>query len=774
MKPLLDERQRAEALGVGLSALGVLVLLAVLGPAIGIPGEGRNLIGPAGAALEGWLGAFFGRVAFAAALPALVWGLRFLGLIGSGKAVRWSVLLTGLLLLVPTGWWILAGGGEAAGVVAGWLGSVAGGWLSGAFGSVGAGLIVGASLLALAVLTLGFSPVRGAAGVVRLGARGAAALGAASGVAGRGFAGWIARWRDRSSERPESPWATREEEVPVEAAFEEEGAPPEVSDRAGDTVSPEEVESRSSVPADPGDLDLTTLPPLDILTSSSRGGSGLSERELRDLGGVLVDKLATFRVDGRIGGWTTGPVVTQFEVVPAAGVKVGQIAALADDLALALKAPSVRIVAPIPGKGAVGVEVPNPEPEIVHLRDILETPTYGQSRALLPLAFGRDLSGAPYCADLARMPHLLIAGQTGSGKSICINTIVTSLIYRYSPRDLRLLMVDPKMVELIVYSDLPHLRHPVVTDNHDAATLLKWTVYEMGRRYALLSANSCRNIVELNRRIRGGEEIRAPKSWGRSDYEEGALPYIVLLIDELADLIITVQAEVERPLALLAQKARAVGIHLVVATQRPSVNVLTGLIKANFPSRIAFRVASKTDSRTILDQNGAESLLGNGDLLFRPPGESDPIRIQGAFISTGDTERLLDWYREQAEARDRAEAEAEESDILEVVREMEADEAVSGGPEAIRGDWDTFFWKAAEIVITNESGSTSLLQRRLKIGYGRAARIVDQLHETGILGPPDGSKPREVLVGLEQLAAMRGKEAVDAEGDSGGRAEPEA
>jgi S-DNA-T family DNA segregation ATPase FtsK/SpoIIIE len=440
--------------------------------------------------------------------------------------------------------------------------------------------------------------------------------------------------------------------------------------------------------------------------------------------------------------------------VPAAGVKVGQIAALADDLALALKAPSVRIVAPIPGKGAVGVEVPNPEPEIVHLREILEAPAYSRSRAHLPLAMGRDLAGKPYTTDLARMPHMLIAGATGSGKSVCINTIVTSLIYRYTPAELRLLMVDPKMVELIVYNNLPHLRHPVVTDNLDAAAVLRWTVFEMNRRYQILSANACRNIVELNRRIERGDEIVRPEGWGKGLYSEGALPYIVLLIDELADLMMTVQAEVETPLAVLAQKARAVGIHLVVATQRPSVNVITGLIKANFPCRVAFRVASKTDSRTILDQNGAESLLGNGDMLFLPAGESDPHRIQGAFLSTAETEALVGWYAEQRPESDAQEVPADESDILEEVRELEIEESQVDVSEGILTDWDPYFRKAAEIVINNSSGSTSLLQRRLKIGYGRAARIIDQLHSAGVLGPPEGSKPREVMVTHEQLEAM--------------------
>ncbi|UCF18319.1 MAG: hypothetical protein JSU87_10190 [Gemmatimonadota bacterium] len=310
------------------------------------------------------------------------------------------------------------------------------------------------------------------------------------------------------------------------------------------------------------------------------------------------------------------------------------------------------------------------------------------------------------------------------------------------------MLIDPKMVELGGYNVLPHLRHPVVTDNNDAATVLKWVVYEMERRYEWLSANGCRNLREYNRRVAKGVPIKAPGSEGGEQVEDPViLPYIVLVIDELADLMMTVQSEVERPLAYLAQKARATGIHLVVATQRPSVNVITGLIKANFPCRIAFRVASKVDSRTIIDQNGAETLLGNGDMLFMPPGQSEPIRLQGTFVSTEDTERLMDWYRELAEARERA-AEAEE-DILEAVRELEEADAELGdeAPE----DRDPLFRRAAEVVIQHQQGSTSLLQRRLKIGYGRAARIVDQLEHAGIVGPSEGSKPREVLISLQDL-----------------------
>jgi S-DNA-T family DNA segregation ATPase FtsK/SpoIIIE len=483
------------------------------------------------------------------------------------------------------------------------------------------------------------------------------------------------------------------------------------------------------------------------------------ERELDRLGLVLLDKLRTFNVQSELGGRTSGPMVTQFEVVPAPGVKVNRIANLDADLALAMKAQSIRIVAPIPGKGAVGVEIPNPEPEMVHLREILEAREYQNARGHLPLALGKDLTGRPYVADLGKMPHVLIAGATGSGKSVCINTVVTSLVCRHTPETLRLLMIDPKMVELSAYADLPHLRHPVITDPRDAAGVLKWAVLEMERRYQLLSANGVRSLGEFNKRAREGVTLRrfdAPGPEGDPDrwiHEEGQLPYIVVVVDELADLMMTVQSEIEKPLAQLAQKARAIGIHLIVATQRPSVNVITGLIKANFPTRIGFRVASKTDSRTILDQNGAEALLGNGDMLFLPPGASEPVRIQGAYISTEDTDALLGWYREQAALRVDESDEAplpDEPDILEELRSREADEAAFQ-PEEIRGDWDDLFRPAAEICVQHDQGSTSLLQRRLKIGYGRAARIVDQLHDAGVLGPPDGSRPREVLVSLSEL-----------------------
>lgn len=521
--------------------------------------------------------------------------------------------------------------------------------------------------------------------------------------------------------------------------------------------------------------------PLDLLDKARRDAAAEDQAELDRLGHVLIDTLKTFRVDAELGPRrSTGPVVTQYEVAPAAGVKVGRIAALSDDLALKMEAKSIRIVAPIPGRAYVGVEVPNPTANIVTLGELLTPPAWDRSRGGLPIALGKNLEGLPVVADLTKMPHLLIAGATGSGKSVCINTIITSLVHRYSERELQLLMIDPKMVELTAYNALPHLIHEVVTNNKDAAKALKWAMIEMDARYELFNVNNVRNLHEFNRKVKEGREVlrparpeelededededKTPTGRGRRPvvpYEDSTKPYVVVVVDELADLMMTVQAEVEKPLAILAQKARATGIHLVLATQRPSVNVITGLIKANFPCRIAFRVASKVDSRTILDQNGAEALLGNGDMLFLPPGKSEPVRVQGAFISTPETERVTHWYEEQSERRaarrdPKAQVviDGEQLDILSVVREWEAREERGGGegPGGDASDWDPLFRDAAEACIQNQLGSTSLLQRKLRIGYGRAARIIDQLHDTGILGPPDGSKPREVLISAHQL-----------------------
>lgn len=668
------------------------------------------------------------------------------------------VVTVAVLVLVPVSAF-LAG---ADGVATGFIGTAIGGALYDAIGPLGAWALVGAAVVATSLAAFRFNPLAPPAAAVastyRGTNRGVRALAAAGG-----------RWRSRNRERRRARRAER-------AAQETAGLPGTSADEGADAVAGtvSEPESEPEIPepgvstAQPAGPDLLRddelpsvdypLPGLELLTAPRHESRLGMERELDGLAEVLTRTLETFNIKSRIAGRTTGPAVTQYEVVPAPGIKVNRIANLDADLALAMKARSVRIVAPIPGKGAVGVEIPNPQPEMVRLREILDAPVFARSRGLLPLALGKDLTGDPFVADLAGMPHALIAGATGSGKSVCLNTIITSLVYRHGPDRLRFLLIDPKMVELSAYADLPHLRHPVVTDPREAAGALKWAVLEMDRRYGLLSANGVRSLQEFNERLEGGAEMKLAVPDGPEEeedswvYDGGPLPWIVVVVDELADLMMTVQAEVEKPLTQLAQKARAIGIHLLVATQRPSVNVITGLIKANFPCRVAFRVASKTDSRTILDQNGADSLLGSGDMLFLPPAKSEPVRMQGAFISTGETEALMGWYREQADTLEalKARVRSDEADILDAVRAAESEDD-AGGDGAIRGDWDPLFREAAGACIQQGAGSTSLLQRRLRIGYGRAARIVDQLHDAGVLGPPDGSKPREVLVGQAGL-----------------------
>ncbi len=527
-------------------------------------------------------------------------------------------------------------------------------------------------------------------------------------------------------------------------------------------TKPKPVEKEPPQRALPSTFPVSRFPKDRKQKSAEDGEAGLVQIE--QMGQKLIETLQTFRVEGSIAGRTVGPVVTQYEVAPGPGVKVGRIAALADDLALAMRAPSLRIVAPIPGKAAVGIEVPNPIPRMVHVRELIEGVDYQRASRALPLGLGKNLEGEPVIADLAKMPHLLIAGVTGSGKSVCINTIITSLIYTHPPERLKLLMIDPKMVELSMYEKLPHLGLAVVTNHHKAASVLKWAVWEMERRYRLLHANHARNIVDFNKKVDDKKPLKGPRETLATqagiqkelpldgEYTGGVVPYIVLIVDELADLMLTVQGEIETPLATLAQKARAIGIHLVLATQRPSVNVITGLIKANFPCRVAFRVSAKVDSRTILDQNGAETLLGNGDMLFLPPGKSEPLRVQGAFISTEETERLMDWYKAHARSAVTAAGASIDEQVAALEEAEKAGEDGRGtGEEGTPGERDSLFRQAAEVCIQNQLGSTSLLQRRMSIGYGRAARIIDQLELAGILGPANGSKPRDVLVGLDEL-----------------------
>lgn len=474
------------------------------------------------------------------------------------------------------------------------------------------------------------------------------------------------------------------------------------------------------------------FPTLELLADNPATGQAVSQDELAFTAKALKDTLETFdiTVQGEIQKYP-GPVITRYEFKPAAGVKVNRIMGLADDLALALSAKRIRIVAPIPGKAAVGVEIPNRQARMVYLKEIINSEPYGDTRLKLPVALGKTIAGRPYVTDLAKMPHLLIAGATGAGKSVCINAIITSMLYRLHPKDMKFIFIDPKMLELSVYAGIPHLGRPVVTNSKRAEKVLSDAVVEMEKRYKKLAQVGVRNISDFNARIKNGED---------------KMPYIVIIVDELADMMIAAaSSRIEMLITRLAQMARAVGIHLILATQRPSVDVITGLIKANFSARIGFQVATKIDSRTILDSNGAEKLLGNGDMLFLPPGQPEPIRLHGAFISSEETEKLVKFILDQFPG---LESEAEGS--------KNSDDEES--PEDAMDLDDPLFVEAAKTVVRHKQGSVSLLQRKLGIGYQRAARLIDKLEESKIVGPYDGSKAREVLVDksyLEEVMASR-------------------
>ena len=739
--------------------------------------DSGSIFGPVGACLRWSVLTLVGALS-AVIVPLIpaVHALRLLGRIRDTDDRRWLAFTIGLAVLVPVVASLARGQFVANEVdpLAGLWGAFAAFYLVKAIGTGGAWVVVAIVLSALCAVALNWNPIR-------------AILGSASARKSDGMLTKAERMEPLAADMPMLDLSLMPDVVPGRAAIDAVDPAFELLDpstQSADSASirgkgdkpPRKPKSRDEAVA--AEIDASELvdplaeelPSPELLSQPPARNVDAGKAQLDAAGVKLMEALRTFRVDGELVGRTTGPTVTQFEIEPAPGVKVRQFANLANDLALAMRAQSIRVVAPIPGKGAVGVEVPNPSPEMVFFRELLESRDYATRPFALPMAIGKDLEGRAVVADLAKMPHLLIAGATGSGKSVCVNTIITSLIYRHTPKTLRFLMVDPKMVELSVYNVLPHLRHKVVTDNRDAAAMLKWAVLEMQERYQLLAANGARNIQDFNQKVRDGQRLLKPKdpnvAFEDREYKGHVLPYIVVVIDELADLIMTCAAEVETPLALLAQKARAIGIHLILATQRPSVNVITGLIKANFPSRIAFRVASQIDSRTIIDGMGAESLLGNGDMLFIPPGKSEPARLQGAFLSNEDTERLMHWYADRREARKAAleavgimhvEQGDDEQDILERVRQQEALEAGAGQDgDTDDSDRDKLFREAAEVCIQNQGGSTSLLQRRLKIGYGRAARVIDQLHLAGVLGPPDGSKPRDVLAGLDDLDRICG------------------
>jgi len=472
-----------------------------------------------------------------------------------------------------------------------------------------------------------------------------------------------------------------------------------------------------------GGAEAFKLPAVGLLAAPPASSLQRTREELEGNAQTLKKKLHDFGVDGHIVQASPGPVITSYEFEPAAGVKVSQVVNLADDLALAMKVAAVRIIGPIPGRGTVAVEVPNPETATVYLREILVSPEFVSTKSRLPLALGKDTTGNPVVADLAAMPHLLIAGSTGSGKSVGLNTMICSLLYKATPADVRFLLIDPKRLELGIYEKIPHLLAPVVTDAKEASARLKWIVGKMDARYKQLQAKAVRNIEGYNKEVPPDER----------------LPYWVVVVDELADLMMVSAGEVQNSLIRLAQIARAVGIHLIIATQRPSVDVVTGLIKANFPTRIAFQVASKVDSRTVLDGNGAEQLLGRGDMIFVPPGASRQMRVHGAWVSDKEVKAMCEFLRTQGSA------------VYEHV-ELPADEAGPGGGGE---DRDDIYWDAVNLVIAQRAASISFLQRRLGLGYPKAARFIDMMEQDRVIGPGNGAKPREILVGPEYLQKRR-------------------
>ena len=462
-------------------------------------------------------------------------------------------------------------------------------------------------------------------------------------------------------------------------------------------------------------------PPIKILKEMEKKSTDTERIEVRKNADKLIETLENFGIEAKVSQVSIGPSITQYEVQPAAGIKVSRIVSLSNDIALSLASSDLRIEAPIPGKSAIGIEIPNKEKMGVSLREIIESKEFDAAETKLPMALGKDISGTPIIADIEKMPHLLIAGATGSGKSVCINTLIASIIYRAKPNEVKLLMIDPKMVELSVYNGIPHLLIPVVTEPKKAANALNWAVTEMNNRYKKFADAGVRDMKGFNKKV---------------EDENGKMPQIVIIIDELADLMMVAASAVEDYICRLAQMARAAGIHLIVATQRPSVDIITGTIKANIPSRISFAVSSQVDSRTILDTGGAEKLLGKGDMLFLPVGVSKPIRIQGAFIGEDEVEEIVEFLKQTSQPL------YEENIIEEIEKQVEA---LDGE------DVDELFDQAVDLILQEGQASISLLQRKLKIGYARAARIVDEMEQRGVVGGHEGSKPRKILMTREEL-----------------------
>jgi DNA segregation ATPase FtsK/SpoIIIE, S-DNA-T family len=674
----------------------------------------HNAMGKAGALMSAYLLGALGLAAFwtPVLLLGLAWESHRRGLEATSGA-QW--LSGGGLLLASAGLAALMmprlrWGGD-------WLhtGGLLGDWLSGA-------------LLALlnrpgAVLALGLTLLISFMGATRLSyvALAARLKEAIRGAWGR--AEVLVEEPEYVPSRARRPQMERPVITKTEVAVEE---PPVIAPAPASPAAAEAAPKARRTPPAAGGF---TRPSLELLDQVPPWDHQMQEGAMLAQARKLEDTLRHFGVEGRVTAIMSGPVVSRFELEPAPGVKISKVTGLADDLALALKALSIRIVAPVPGKGVMGIEVPNPKRQVVGLRELLADGSYQKSPSRLTLALGKDIMGAPVVTDLAKMPHLLIAGATGSGKSVGLNAMILSILYKATPDEVRFLLIDPKRIELSTYGGIPHLLHPVVFNPKEATLALHWAVGEMERRYALLSDLAVRNIDGYNVKAKAKKEKADPR------VEEGllprSLPYLVIIIDELADLMLVSSRDTEEYLIRLAQKARASGIHLIVATQRPSVDVITGLIKANFPTRVSYQVAARMDSRVILDAMGAERLLGMGDLLFLPPGTSRLKRIHGPYVSDEEVNRVVEFLKSQG-------APDYEAGILEL-KEQEEELAENG-------EKDEKYQDAVELVAETRNASISMLQRRLRVGYNRAARIIETMEKEGLIGPSDGLKPRDVYV----------------------------
>ena len=715
----------------------------------------RNWIGPFGAHTADLVFQFCGFAAFlfpvAMFLIAMKWFRSHVPDAPIAKSIGFCMLLTSvsaeLALVRASAPWLVP---EVRGALppGGFLGSLLGDSMRAAFNPIGANLVAIATMLTALFLTTSFS-FRSALAWMKKPM-------ASEGAIGRIIAR-VKAWRE---ERESARLRKRVEEIKIagrppvqqqrvsskELDEEEELAEPEADenrliDRAPAVIKFHEPEVAPPPKRNAPDPKISRsktafrLPSPSLLKTAERGEK-MDETELKEYARAIEQKCAEFDVGGHITQINPGPVVTTFEFKPEAGIKYSRITGLGDDLCLALKAESI-LIERIPGKSTVGIEVPNPHRETIALRDVIESPEFSHTSSKLTLPMGKDLIGRIRTAELTQMPHLLIAGSTGTGKSVFINSLLMGMLYKATPDEMKLVLVDPKQLELGLYSDIPHLFTPVVTDPKIAANVLRNATREMERRLKLLAGRSVRNIEQYNRTFEKGQSLSLFENG--EDEEHRPLPYLVIVIDELADLMMVDTNGVEESITRLAQMARAVGIHLILATQRPSVDVITGLIKANFPARISFRVASKVDSRTILDSNGSESLLGKGDMLYLPAGSSRLHRIHGPYVHESEVVAVCDFWREQAKA-------LYNMDLLKPPRDENAT-AGGSGADAEGGDEvdDELYQDAVRVVCEMGRASTSTLQRRLRVGYGRAARLIDLMEKDGIVGPPDGSKPREVL-----------------------------